>query len=267
MKLKRVLTGVIGFPIVAALLIFTNKYIIDVIISIVAIIAMYEFFNAIKKEGNKPIEILGYLSCLPIALMHVISQENIIKLISFYIIMLLAIMFMVVLLSKMKIGIKDIALTFWGMSYIILFLLFIPLLYGTQNGKFLVWYIFIAAWGTDTFAYLVGMKFGKHKFSEISPKKSIEGCIGGIFGAIILMIIYTTFVNKYTGLEINYLYISVVGILLSLFSQVGDFSASAIKRTVDIKDFGNIFPGHGGMLDRMDSIIFVAPFAYFLLTI
>lgn len=115
------------------------------------------------------------------------------------------------------------------------------------------------------FAYLIGKKFGKHKFSEISPKKSIEGCIAGGIGAILASLLYTVICNTYLGMNFNYLYIIIVSIALSIVGQIGDFAASSIKRYTGIKDFSNLIPGHGGMLDRMDSVIFIAPFAYYLL--
>ena len=175
------------------------------------------------------------------------------------------VLFLHVIATNMKINIVDIALTFFGICYIVIFLMFIPILTGRENGKLLVWYIIFAAWGTDVFAYCVGRRIGKHKFSEVSPKKSIEGCIGGTLGSLVFIIGYTVFLNNHFGMNINYLLISVIGIILSLIGQVGDFSASSIKRYVGIKDYSNIFPGHGGMLDRIDSVIFIAPFAYFLL--
>ena len=133
------------------------------------------------------------------------------------------------------------------------------------NGKILIWYVFISAWGTDIFAYCIGIKFGKHKFSKISPNKSIEGCVAGTVGAVICMLIYTFICNTVWNMNINYILISVIGIILSLVGQIGDFAASSIKRYTGIKDFSNLIPGHGGMLDRIDSVIFIAPFAYFLL--
>ena len=133
-----------------------------------------------------------------------------------------------------------------------------------KDGKILIWYAILAAWGTDIFAYFIGKNFGKHKFSKVSPKKSIEGCIGGTIGAVVLMLIYTYIANTYWGMDYSYLYITGIGIILSLVGQIGDFAASSIKRFVDIKDFSNLIPGHGGMLDRIDSLIFLAPFAYAL---
>ena len=177
----------------------------------------------------------------------------------------IVLLFIHIIATKMKTTFNDIAITLFGICYIIGFIVFIPLLYAADNGQFLIWYILIAAWGTDTFAYIIGMKCGKHKFSIISPKKSIEGSIAGIVGAVAVSIIYTAGINHFTDLYIAFWYIAVVTLILSIFSQIGDLAASSIKRYADIKDFGELLPGHGGILDRIDSIIFIAPFAYFLL--
>ncbi len=149
--------------------------------------------------------------------------------------------------------------------------MFIALTYGIEgniSGKILVWYIIIAAWGTDTFAYLCGksLKLGKTKFSKVSPNKSIEGCVAGTIGAVILCLIYTFGINQYFGFEISYISIAVISFILSIIGQIGDFSASVIKRHFGVKDFSELFPGHGGMIDRIDSVMFIAPFAYLLLT-
>ena len=149
------------------------------------------------------------------------------------------------------------------------FLGFLPLLYGVTgkiSGKFLIWFVLIAAWGTDVFAYWVGKNLGKHKFSKVSPNKTIEGCIGGMLGAVIFSLICAYVMNTYFGTEIVYSTIGVLSAILSLIGQVGDFSASVIKRYFDVKDFSELFPGHGGMIDRIDSVMFISPFAYFLLT-
>ena len=139
------------------------------------------------------------------------------------------------------------------------------MIYGSENGKLYIWYLVFIAWGTDVFAYFVGRAIGKHKFSKISPNKSIEGCIAGTVGAVLLSLAYTFVLNKFFNYSINYLIILGMSFVLSMIGQIGDFSASSIKRYTGIKDFGNLIPGHGGMLDRFDSFIFIAPFAYFLL--
>ena len=117
------------------------------------------------------------------------------------------------------------------------------------------------------FAYCIGRRFGKHKFSKVSPKKSIEGCIAGTIGSTVLALIYTIILNNVITFEYSYFIVGISGIALSLIGQLGDFSASCIKRYVDIKDYSNLLPGHGGMLDRIDSVLFIAPFAYMLFTI
>lgn len=266
MNLKRILSGLIGFPIVALILIYGNIYVIDVLFSVVAGIAIHEYMNSFKKE-HKPVKWLGYISCIIIAFIHIIPKEYLTVTLELSIALSIAILFIKVITSEMKTTIYDIAITFFGMCYIVFLLSFIPLLYGMENGKYLIWFILIAAWGTDTCAYFVGVKFGKHKFSKISPKKSKEGCVGGTLGSVIIALIYTFCINKFAGLQLQYEYIAIIATVLSVLSQIGDLSASSIKRTVGIKDFGNLIPGHGGMLDRIDSIIFIAPFAYFLLSI
>ena len=266
MKLKRILSGVIGLPIVALILIYGNIYVIDVFFAIVAMITIYEYFESFK-EKYKPVKWIGYLSCIPIVFLHIIPKEYLLYTISLLITAIIAILFIQVVLSSMKTSAIDIMITFFGIFYIVFFLSFIAILHGMENGKYLIWFILIAAWGTDTCAYFVGSKFGKHKFTKISPKKSIEGCIGGTLGAILITLLYAFAINKLANIQISYIYIALIGFILSVLSQIGDLSASSIKRTMGIKDFGNLIPGHGGMLDRIDSIIFIAPFAYFLLTI
>lgn len=147
----------------------------------------------------------------------------------------------------MKTNFKDIAYTLLGILYIVLLIMFVAKINGMKNGNILIWYTILAAWGTDIFAYLVGKHFGKHKFSKISPKKSIEGCIGGMIGGVLLMLVYTYVVNTVWAMNYSYITILIVGVILSILGQIGDFAASSIKRYVDIKDYSNLIPGHGGM--------------------
>ena len=180
---------------------------------------------------------------------------------------ILLILFAQVIATEMKTTFKDIAYTFLGIFYVVFFMIFVALIDGMKDGKILIWYAIIAAWGTDIFAYFIGKNFGKHKFSKVSPKKSIEGCIAGTVGAILLMLLYTYVANTFWGMNYSYGFIAMISVILSLIGQIGDFAASSIKRYVDIKDFSNLIPGHGGMLDRIDSLIFLAPFAYALFTL
>ena len=112
---------------------------------------------------------------------------------------------------------------------------------------------------------MIGCKFGKHKLTPVSPKKSVEGSIGGVLGAVVFSLIYTYCINRFGNIDMSYTTIVGISIALSILAQIGDLAASSIKRYAGIKDFGDLIPGHGGMLDRIDSILFIAPFAYFLL--
>ncbi len=143
-----------------------------------------------------------------------------------------------------------------------------------EAGEWLVWLILISSWGSDTCAYLTGKLIGTHHFSELSPKKTLEGCVGGIVGAAVIAAVFAYFFPNtapdYFGGELftvnPMILFPIIAAVCAIISQLGDLAASAIKRNYDIKDYGNIIPGHGGVLDRFDSVIFVAPIVYYLLT-
>lgn len=263
MDIKRLTSGLLGFPLVLLVLLIGDKVIVDIALSIIALIAMNEYLNAIGKVA-KPVKWISYVSCFSIAIIHIVPQDLLNMVVTLAVPTILIILFAQVIATDMKTTFKDIAYTFLGIFYVVFFIMFVAFIDGMKNGKVLIWYAIFAAWGTDIFAYVIGKYLGKHKFSKVSPKKTIEGCIGGTIGALIMMLTYTYVANNYWGMNFSYLFISGVGILLSLVGQIGDFAASSIKRYVDIKDYSNLIPGHGGILDRIDSLIFLAPFAYAL---
>lgn len=264
MNYSRWISALFGVPIVILILAFANVYVIDIAFAIIAAISLHEYFNSFKEKA-KPIIWIGYLISALIAFLHIIPSDKVMPVLGIIVPTSVLLMFVQVVLTNNKTTVKDISITLFGIIYIAVLLMFIPLIRGSENGKLLIWYVFFSAWMTDTFAYLIGKRFGKHKFTEISPKKSIEGSIAGIIGSTIVILIYTYVCNTYLGLNISYLYITIVAIILSIIGQLGDLAASSIKRYVGIKDFSNLIPGHGGMLDRFDSVIFIAPFAYILL--
>jgi len=260
MKIKRIISGLILFAIVAAILILGNTRIVSIAVAIVALFAINEYNKSLKKKYKIDMW-LGNILAITIAFIDKIPEQFL----SIILPTVIAILFLKVIITKMEVNFGDIVTSGFGIIYVIGFLAFIPLIYALENGKLLIWYIAFAAWGTDTFAYLIGCKFGKHKLTPVSPKKSIEGSIAGVIGNVIISLIYTYCINKTGNIEISYLAITGISIILSILAQLGDLAASSIKRYVGIKDFGNLIPGHGGMLDRIDSILFIAPFAYFLL--
>ena len=266
MDIKRFTSAILGFPFVALILISGNKFIVDIAVAFFAMLGLHEYFNAVSKEC-KPVRWVGYVFAVLIAVMHLLPMQLYLNILLMCIPALLLILFSIVIATEMKTNFKDISFTLFGTLYIVAFIGFIPFIYGLENGKYLIWFLLTTSWGTDIFAYLAGKKFGKHKFSKISPKKSIEGCIGGILGAIALTCLFGYGLNTMFSLNYNYAHLTIIAILLSIIGQIGDFAASSIKRHVDIKDFSNLIPGHGGIIDRIDSLIFIAPFAYILLSL
>jgi phosphatidate cytidylyltransferase len=273
MDIKRSLTAAIGLPIVVIALVFGNCYILDVAIAIAAMMATYEYSKCVSKEA-KIVSWLGYICSAAIALLHVIPEKVYVGIIFLGIPTIMLILFLHIIISNMKINFKEIAYTFFGIMYIVGFITFIPALYGNkseipmENGKYLIWYLLLSSWGTDILAYLVGKHFGKHKFSKVSPNKTVEGCVAGTLGAIVACLIYTLLLQKVGGIETySYGIIALVAFVLSIIGQIGDFAASSIKRYFEVKDFSEVFPGHGGMLDRIDSFMFSAPYAYFIFII
>ncbi len=263
MNLKRVLTKLIGLPIVIIVLMLGNEYVIGGIVLLASIICMYEYFKVIKKVC-KPIQWIGYLSNVLIVIASFFSIEITKTLVIFSIPVFMLLLFLQVIITNMKITFKDVAYTLLSIVYIPFFLMFIELIRKMENGKILIGFIFAISWGTDIFAYLIGKHFGKHYFSKISPKKTIEGSTAGIIGAVAFVLIFTFIVNKFCNVEYSYIKLIIISALLSIISQIGDFAASIIKRLADTKDYGNLIPGHRRMLDRIDSLLFIAPFAYMI---
>ena len=266
MNMKRLGTAIIGAPIIIALLVLGNSKIIDIFLALVAIRAVNEYNNCAKKTCN-PISWISYIPAILIAFIHILPSEIWLKILPLTIPIFLLLQFVQVIVTDGKTSYKDVVYTTTGCLYIVSFLSFLSLLYGARNGKILVWFIMFASWGSDIFAYLIGKHFGKHKFSKISPNKTIEGCIGGLIGAIILCLGYAIIANNLFALNLVYWQIAIIAIVLCIIGQIGDFAASVIKRHFEVKDFSDLFPGHGGMIDRIDSIIFIAPFAYYIFII
>lgn len=135
---------------------------------------------------------------------------------------------------------------------------------GFAQGRYLVWFVFLSSWGSDTCAYAVGVLIGKHKMTpKLSPKKSVEGAVGGVVGAALLFVLYTRLViNVYTDMNLSLAVAALLGAVGAMVSMVGDLAASAVKRDHDIKDYGKLIPGHGGIMDRFDSVIVTAPIIF-----
>ncbi len=261
---KRLASAIVGLAILFIVMVSKSIFVFNLALTVICLIGVHEFYQAFQSKGFKPFYLLGYLVTLGVffANLKLMSAETLKMILIELMPVMVLVLFVASLLSKGKKSIQDIMITLFGLIYIPFFLMFLTLTRQLNHGEYFVWYIFLGAWVTDSFAYLVGKKFGKHKFSKISPNKTIEGAIGGIVFCAISYAIYTYFLMKWGVTGLHVLEMLFVGVLVSVISQIGDLSASSIKRFCEIKDFGKIMPGHGGVLDRFDSIIMISPFVY-----
>ena len=155
--------------------------------------------------------------------------------------------------------------TFFGVFYVAVTLNYICRVRQLDHGVYLVWLVFLGSWGCDTLAYCSGMLFGRHKMAPVlSPKKSVEGAVGGVLGAALLGALYGFAVSGAMQGKSLALEFALICAVSALVAMVGDLAASAIKRNFQVKDYGTLIPGHGGILDRFDSVIFIAPVIYYL---
>ena len=218
-------------------------------------IVLREFYKAFNEKDIYPIESVGYIFAVYLAFKNMFNLDTGYT----YIAMFILFMYSITYILRCKKNIIDIAVTFFSIFYISVSLDFIVLTINDfERGSTYVWTIFIVAFLTDIFAYFAGKLFGKHKLiPKVSPKKTIEGSIGGILGSTLGCVVFGYLFN------LDLITMIVIGSIGSIIAQFGDLFASSIKRYVGIKDYGKLIPGHGGVLDRFDSVILVAPFVYY----
>jgi len=272
--LKRVMTTIIGVAVIVAIFlldslnIFQGPVFFNIAITIISLMMTHEFYNALEKKGVKPFKNIGYVASLSIIPIGLVKPEIITFIFFLMFPILLFSCFVKSIITNIKFNIIDIAVTILAPLYTTFLISFMAHTRAMEdNGVWFIWFIFGGAWFTDIFAFLIGKCMGKHKLTKISPNKSWEGCIAGLLGGAIFFVIFTMLLQKLHICELNYLVMGILGLVVSLISQIGDFAASSIKRYCEIKDFSDLMPGHGGMLDRFDSILFVAPVVYFALSI
>lgn len=261
MFLTRLISGIV-LLIIAAGAFFFGKGMLLSISMFISTMGLLELFHAFGLE-KKVITATAYVY-LTIHYMLIFFKADTVF-IYFLIVAHLLVLFSIYVFTFPRYKTEEIALVYMGSMYIPLLFSFVYQTRALDDGKFLVWLILISSWGSDTCAYVTGSLFGKHKIAPVlSPKKSIEGSIGGVLGAAALGGVLGYILSGYFKSTISPVFTCAVSCAIgSVISQVGDALASAIKRNHNIKDYGNLIPGHGGILDRFDSMIFTAPAIYF----
>lgn len=265
---QRIISSILGLCVLAAVLTLFDTIILNIAIAVICFMAMYEFLNATGISKNKLLSLVSYIV---VTLIPFIPMKREMDLLPIFVLPYICLLFMILLKTHEITRVDHVGLIF-------IISLGVPLSLSTAvyirdqlPNAIGVFYLLIAlggAWLSDSGAYFVGRAFGKHKLApKISPNKTIEGAVGGLITCVILYLAIgfafdkiCLFINY--GVEINYLNLLLIAPFASIISVVGDLSASIVKRQYKIKDFGNIMPGHGGVLDRFDSVLFVVPFVY-----
>ena len=260
--LVRVISAVVALCILVPVVYFSETAALPVAAAIVCCICLFEMLGCLKLRKNLWVSVPFYLVGIfaPLAMRYMNNKTLLLACLCACVAVLAMIMLTVNVFSKRKIHTSQTASMFMTGCYIIAaFTAIIYIRDSGVHGKILLVMMFAAPWVTDTFAYLFGRLMGKHKLiPEVSPKKTIEGSIAGILFCMIYVMLFGFICTRIWDVTCNYAILAALGVLLSIVGQIGDLAMSVIKREYDIKDFGKIMPGHGGALDRFDSVLAVS---------
>lgn len=260
--LTRIISAIVAIAVFIAVVYFLPPVFFTVAVAIVCAIAAYELT---WRSGIVKVRALVFATCVfAAATPFFVSAKGLERYAFALVFITVATMFFIWLLNYGKATLVMVLTSvFAGVLLPIMFSLIIRIR-ALESGEYWILMPFLAAWMTDTGAYFTGVFLGKHKLCEkISPKKTVEGAIGGVVACIASLLAFVYVM----GADINYISFAIGALVLSVLAQIGDLSFSIIKREYNIKDYGNIMPGHGGVLDRFDSTMFTIPASYILLMI
>ena len=258
----RLLSGIV-LVIVLVVTVGTGGELLFAFLGAISLVGMTELYKVVGVQ-SKALGLAGYLAALVYyGLLWGKAMEYMTMLSILFLVLLMA----VYVFTFPAYRAEQVMTVFFGFFYVAVMLSYVYQTRILLEGGVVVWLIFLSSWGCDTCAYCVGVLIGKHKMApKLSPKKSVESGIGGIAGAALLGALFALAMNQWQGASASPLHYAVICAAGGAISQVGDLAASAIKRNHDIKDYGKLIPGHGGILDRFDSVIFTAPVIYYLAT-
>lgn len=261
----RLISGII-LVILALVFLISGGYVLWIASLLLSLIGLMELYRVFGIHRLLP-GAVGYAMVVLYNVLLLVTQYTAMTINWMLYVILVMMVFLTVMVSCYpKYHSTQILQAIFGILYVGVMFSFLYQTRMLENGAYTVWLIFLSSWGCDTCAYCVGKLIGKHKMSPVlSPKKSVEGAIGGIAGTMLLTYIYVTVFQAQMHVTYTQVWIlTAISAVGALISMVGDLTASAIKRNYDIKDYGRLIPGHGGVLDRFDSVLFTAPVIYFL---
>lgn len=260
MFVTRLISGIV-LVILSFFLLMKGGAILFFVSLAISLVGLFELYRVMKIEKELP-GMIGYLAGISYYGLLWFNMEYYVTLLAIVALMLLMTVYVV---TFPKYGTEQITVSFFGIFYLAVMFSYLYQVRQMEDGKYLVWLIFISSWGCDTFAYCAGRLFGKHKLAPVlSPKKTIEGAVGGVAGAALLGFLYGGFFKHSMTEVLEPQIVSAMACAIAaVISQIGDLAASAIKRNHNVKDYGHLIPGHGGVLDRFDSMIFTAPAVFF----
>lgn len=257
----RLLSGII-LVVLALILIITGHEVLLFATLAISCIGMFELYRVFEMEKSL-LASAGYLAAI---LFYCNFEWNFLSDSMILFMGFLILLMFVFVFAYPKYRANQVMAVFFGFFYVAVMLSYVYQIRALERGLYLAFLVFLCSWGCDTCAYCVGVLIGRHKMSpKLSPKKSVEGAIGGVAGSALLTALYCFIFRDAMELGGNEIAIlAVIAAIAALISMVGDLTASAIKRNYDIKDYGHLIPGHGGILDRFDSMIITAPIIFYL---
>ena len=260
---QRIITGAVLALLMIAIFALSHTFVYPVIMGLLCVIGTWEMLGCIKQRGNLYLAIPAMIASVSAPILACFFDYGAMLGVAMA---YMSVLFVERIFFDEKVKMTEMSEVFLTTLYVILcFTALLKLRSIDKGAEYIYILVFVAAWVTDTFAYFTGVFFGKHKLiPKISPKKTVEGAIGGIVFCVIAFVVYGLIVNAVMNVNLNLVVLSVVGFVMSVVSMIGDLIASSVKRSYGVKDYGNIFPGHGGVLDRFDSIMILAPLLLFV---
>ncbi len=259
--LVRVISALVMLAIFIPCLFLSHTFIFDGIITLVCVMACFEMLNCIgfRKVWGVSVPSILLAVFVPLSVRVIDTGVGVSELILLVFIIFMFMLLGISVFSHGKYGVQDVSSVFVLIFYIIFGFLSILAIRAQDKGQYLFLLIFISAWVTDTGAYFTGVLFGKHKLiPDVSPKKTVEGAVGGLVFCVLSFVVFGIIMAKVYDFSPNYLLLSLLALMLGVVSMCGDLVASLVKRQYGRKDYSNLIPGHGGVMDRFDSIIATA---------